>query len=141
MSKSDVCNLQPPFVGVAVLVMDRQRLLLGRRRKPPMPGSWQLPGGWVQHFESPQQAALRIIADFSNIQYDKLRFVTYTDNQFEQGLHSVSLYFQTNCLNPANLKLGNAQCDDWQWADWLDLPEPLFLPLRILKQAGYKPFK
>ena len=140
MSKSDVCNLHPPFVGVALLVMDRQQILLGKRRKPPMAGSWQLPGGWVQHFESPPQAALRIIADFSDIQYDKLRFVTYTDNQFEQGLHSVSLYFQTNCLNPATVKPGKSKYNDWQWADWFDLPEPLFLPLRILKQSGYKPF-
>ncbi len=129
-----------PPVGVAVLILHQHKLLLGKRLKPPMQHSWQLPGSWVRGAESPEQAAMRNIAGFPDLQYDKLRFVTYTDNQFAEGLHSVSLYFQTNCLNPATFKLSNAQCNDWYWADWFDLPEPLFLPLRRLKQSGYKPY-
>ncbi len=140
MSMHDANTSNAPPVGVAVLILDQDRLVLGKRVKPPMQHSWQLPGGWVRGSESPVQAAMRNIAGFGNLQYDKLRFVTYTDNQFADGLHSVSLYFQTNCLNPATVKLSNAQCNDWYWADWFDLPEPLFLPLRMLKQSGYKPY-
>ncbi|MDJ0834652.1 MAG: NUDIX domain-containing protein [Gammaproteobacteria bacterium] len=140
MSNRDASSPEQPSVGVAVLIMHEHKLLLGKRLKPPMQHSWQLPGGWLRGAESPPQAAMRNIAGFTNLHYDKLEFVTYTDNQFADGLHSVSLYFQTNCLNPATVRLSNAQCNDWYWADWFDLPEPLFLPLRILKQSGYKPF-
>ena len=134
-------NTQTPPLGVAVLIMHQNRVLLGRRLKAPMLHSWQLPGGWVHYAESPEQAAHRIIHEFEGIHYDTLQFQTLTDNHFEEGLHSVSLYYQTQCMNPEHLELRNNQhCSDWSWVDWYDLPHPLFLPLQLLTQSGYAPF-
>ena len=129
-----------PGLGVALILLHQQQLLLGRRPKMPMINSWQLPGGWVAYHESPQQAVERLLNKFPEIDYDDVQFVCYTDNQFEHGLHSVSLYFQLTCRNAEAPMVGdNDRGRDWFWADWYDLPEPLFLPLRLLKQSGFEP--
>jgi len=49
-----------PRVGSAVIVRDEaNRILLGKRNKDPQRGSWILPGGKIQAFESIAQAAAR----------------------------------------------------------------------------------
>lgn len=49
-----------PRVGSALIVRDEaNRILLGRRAKDPMRGSWILPGGKIKAFESIAQAAER----------------------------------------------------------------------------------
>lgn len=107
-----------------------------------MQGSWQLPGGWLLYGESPLQAARRMLSEFDGMLYSDLSFLTYTDNQFQHGLHSVTLYFQATCLNPDKDNFENNQhCDDWVWTDWYDLPQPLFLPLSLLKQSGFEPLR
>lgn len=140
IKQADVPWSNTPGLGVALIVVHQQRLLLGRRKNQPMINSWQLPGGWIAYHESPLQAVERLLRAFPEIEYDDVKFVCYTDNQFDQGLHSVSLYFQVTCLNSEPLQVPDNDCGrDWFWADWYDLPDPLFLPLRLLKQSGFEP--
>jgi 8-oxo-dGTP diphosphatase len=130
-----------PRIGIALIMTYKRRLLIGRRKNQPMPLSWQLPGGWLQYGESPQQAVYRLQQRFHTMQCTEAGLVSYTNNLFDNGLHSVSLYFQMECLNVADIDLQrNQDCSDWTWADWYDLPQPLFLPLKKLKQSSYKPF-
>lgn len=129
-----------PRIGVAAVVTHRQRILLGRRLKAPMPGSWQLPGGWLGYRETPQQAVQRRLVPFAGMSCSAPRFVAMTNNLFADGTHTVSLYYQLRCLNADELELGsNQQCSDWFWGDWYDLPEPLFLPLARLQEGGFEP--
>lgn len=114
--------------------------MLGRRSKAPMPDSWQLPGGWLQAAETPEQAVDRLLSPFTGLQYGEARFVGFTNNIFDAQTHSVSLYFSVKCLcfDDAALQQ-NCSCREWQWADWNELPQPLFLPLHLLAQSGVDP--
>lgn len=130
-----------PAVGIAVVILHNNRVLLGRRNKQPMKNSWQLPGGWLHSCETPELVVTRKIQEFPGMLCNEAHFVTYTNNLFTDGLHSVSLYFKTDCLNADAVDLGqNEHCNDWSWADWYDLPKHLFLPLKLLKKSGYEPF-
>jgi 8-oxo-dGTP diphosphatase len=130
-----------PRIGIALIMTYEGRLLIGRRKNKPMPQSWQLPGGWLHYSESPLQAVHRLQHKFYGLEFTSAELVSYTNNLFDDGLHSVSLYFQMACLNVADVDLqGNQDCSDWMWADWYDLPQPLFLPLQKLKQSDYEPF-
>ncbi len=130
-----------PRIGIALIMTYKGYLLIGRRKKQPMPLSWQLPGGWLQNIESPQQAVYRLQHRFHGLECTAAELVSSTRNLFDNGLHSVSLYFQMECLNVADIDLQrNKDCSDWTWADWYDLPQPLFLPLKRLKQSSYAPF-
>ena len=136
-------NKQPqkPSVGVALLLTCKNRVLLGKRLKPPMMHSWQLPGGWIRYQESPELAVLRKIEEFPGLKCNPAKFITYTNNQFDNGLHSISLYFQAECLNTEAVDVQkNQHCSDWSWVHWYDLPHPLFEPLMLLKQSGFEPF-
>ena len=130
-----------PRVGVALIIRQAGRLLLGRRRNQPMAGSWQLPGGWLHLAEAPEQAVARQLEGFSGADFSQPQFVAYTNNVFTPDMHSLSLYFMSECIADKRWpSLLNADCSDWRWACWDDLPEPLFLPLQLLRQSGYNPF-
>jgi hypothetical protein len=34
----------------------------------------------------------------------------------------------------------DSKCIAWQWRNWADLTENLYLPLRLFKKTGYQPF-
>jgi 8-oxo-dGTP diphosphatase len=129
-----------PATGIALLLVCGRQVLVGRRGKSPMPGSWQLPGGWLHYRESVDQALLRLLSRFSGVQYESIEFVTYTNNLFPDTGHSVSLYFRIDGIERSELDWrANNDCSDWRWADWYDLPQPLFLPLQRLLDSGYSP--
>jgi ADP-ribose pyrophosphatase YjhB (NUDIX family) len=52
-----------PLVGVAVVVVDGERVLLVRRGRPPAAGQWSLPGGLVDLGEEVEAAARREIRE------------------------------------------------------------------------------
>lgn len=129
-----------PRIGVALIIKQNGRVLLGRRHNDPMPGSWQLPGGWLHTGESPEQAVQRQLKGFPGLLAGVSQFVTYTNNVFDQQTHTVSLYFMITCMTKDQYKPGkHADLLDCFWADWTDLPQPLFLPLQLLKQSGFNP--
>lgn len=33
------------------------------------------------------------------------------------------------------------KCEAWMWAPWREIPQPIFLPLKILLDGEYDPFK
>jgi len=48
-----------PFVGVGAVVVSDGRVVLVRRRQPPLAGEWSLPGGTVELGETLEQALVR----------------------------------------------------------------------------------
>ena len=131
-----------PRTAVALVIRSQQCVLLGRRLNAPEADSWQLPGGWISHGETPYQAVARQASRFSGIVDLEPVFVTYTSNLFDSGLHSISLYFELEVDIPGQIELAsNDDCADWRWFGWHNLPTPLFLPLRLLRESGYSPFE
>jgi ADP-ribose pyrophosphatase YjhB (NUDIX family) len=131
-----------PRCSVALVIQHRQRVLLGRRLNAPEIGNWQLPGGWIGHGESPQQAVMRQANRFPGLVDPVASFLTYTSNLFDNGLHSISLYFGLQVEDLAKIDLqSNDDCADWDWFDWCNPPTPLFLPLRLLRESGYDPLE
>jgi 8-oxo-dGTP diphosphatase len=59
-----------PRVGSAVIVVDGDRVLMGRRDKDPQRGKWVLPGGGVRPFESVEDAAKRELLEETGLQIE-----------------------------------------------------------------------
>jgi 8-oxo-dGTP diphosphatase len=57
-----------PRVGVGAVVLDRGRVLLVRRGKPPLAGKWSLPGGLLELGETTAEAARREVAEECGLQ-------------------------------------------------------------------------
>jgi len=138
---ADSIHSQKPAVGIALIICNQQKVLIGKRRKNPQPGSWQLPGGWLRWQESPLQAVHRLLTGFDSLQLSEPQFCQYSNNIFDAQNHSVSLYFRLDCSNGIHSgPIQQAQCTDWHWAKWKELPRPCFLPLHLLHQSGFDPF-
>jgi 8-oxo-dGTP diphosphatase len=63
-------GLESVRVGSAVVVIDHDRVLLGRRGKHPNFGRWVLPGGKVELFETLDAAAKREVAEETGLEID-----------------------------------------------------------------------
>ena len=122
-----------PVTGVATLIIDDGKLLLGFRTKSPGRNSWQCPGGLLEAGESVFDCAIRETREETGLHISNLKFGPYTNNYFEdENFHSVTLYVTADL---AGGKLDKKEADlatNWTWFEKDNLPEPLFLPLQIL---------
>jgi 8-oxo-dGTP diphosphatase len=127
--------------GVAVVVTHRHKILFGKRKSRENTFEWQLPGGWIDRGQSPEQAARREVCEETGLQLQEVRFVGITNNIFTAHKHSLSLYFEAECADVRSLIVGeDSKCIAWEWRNWADLTEPLYLPLRLFRKTGYQPF-
>lgn len=130
-----------PRVGVAVIVTAGNRVLFGQREQGDAESLWQLPGGWIELSESPEQTARREVAEETGLQLDQLRLVALTNNVFSPSEHSISLYFEAACVNPVTISNREPEkCRRWVWKEWQDIGENLYFPLQLLKNTDYRPF-
>ena len=126
---------------MAVIVTRIGRVLFGRRCGFADGGDWQLPGGWVEPGETPPQAARREVFEETGLELREPEFVAVTSNVFSTRSHSITLYFEAECVNPEALAAPEPdRCAAWEWKDWNDVTGELFLPLDLLRQTGYRPF-
>ena len=131
----------PVACGVATIVTWRQQVLFGRRLQPDGSTVWQLPGGWIERDESPLAAARREVLEETGLVIEAPAFVAVTSNRFSADIHSISLYFEAECRDVSTLSCGEGQIDrGWQWRQWDDLGDDLFLPLALLRRTNYRPF-
>ena len=127
---------------VAVVVTHQQKVLFGQRIMPGGGFEWQLPGGWINVGEQPRQAACREVHEETGLELRNLHYIGVTSNVFSPGHHSISLYFEAECVNRDSLIVAQPEkCHDWVWRSWSDVTDNLFLPLRLLRRTGYRPFK
>jgi 8-oxo-dGTP diphosphatase len=52
-----------PLVGVGAIIIEQGRVLLVKRRNPPLAGEWSIPGGLLETGETLRQAATREVRE------------------------------------------------------------------------------
>ena len=130
-----------PRIGVASIVTHQEKVLFGKRKVANGDFVWQLPGGWIELGESPEQTARREVVEETGLGLGELRLVGLTNNYFSDQNHSISLYFEAECANPEKIKNREAdKCEQWIWMDWQEVQKNLYLPLQLLKDTDYRPF-
>lgn len=107
---------------VAVLVLDADDgLLLARRGRDPGLGSWDLPGGFVDEAEAPEDAVHREIAEETGLEVRVEAFLGHVVDRYgADGDETL------NCVYVARVASGRPEADDdvseLRWFDLEKLP-------------------
>ncbi|CAL8471840.1 g11382 [Coccomyxa elongata] len=131
-----------PRVGVGVLIFRDGHVLVGRRLGAHGKGEFALPGGHLEFGESWEDCAKREVEEETGLQLSNLRFETAVNSVFGDTAHYVTIFMRGEADQVAEAKvLEPDKCESWIWVPWLSIPQPVFLPLQLLQESGYHPFR
>ena len=110
---------QNPAVGVAVIVMDEDRIVLGRRSRGVYQGAWCIPCGYVEYDEDVRQGAQRELQEETGLLTEVGEVYAVHSNFHNPAMHTVGIWFRGTVIG------GTLRPDD-------DLDEVAYVSLRHL---------
>lgn len=132
-----------PFVGVGAVVIDKGRVLLVRRAKPPKAGEWSLPGGAQKLGETTAEAAIREVREETGLTTDLVGLLDVID--FIDRDTDGTIRFHYTLVDYLARPTGDAPAagSDAAEARFFPLEEALALPLwketrRVIAMAAEK---
>jgi 8-oxo-dGTP diphosphatase len=130
-----------PGVGVGVILLKENKVLLGKRKGSHGDGSWAFAGGHLEFKEDLEECAKREALEETSLHVKNIRFATLTNDIFEnENKHYVTI-FMTCDYDSGELKIMEPdKCEKWEWFEWGNLPEPLFIPIKNLLKQKFNPF-
>jgi ADP-ribose pyrophosphatase YjhB (NUDIX family) len=116
-----------PTVGVATVILNGNRILLGRRAPgSTYAGAWCIPCGHVEWDEDIREAARRECLEETGLEVSVGEALAVHSNFHDPAQHTVGVWFHCQIIG-GTLQAG----DDLDCADWFaldDLPQPLAFP-------------
>lgn len=129
-----------PKIGIGVIIIKDNKVLFGKRKNSHGDGTWSLPGGHLEFGESWEDCALREVEEEVGITINNLHFVTATNDIFQaEEKHYVTLFVKADYVAGEVTLKEPEKCEQWNWFDWDNLPQPLFLPIENLLRQKFNP--
>jgi 8-oxo-dGTP diphosphatase len=127
-----------PSVGIAVIIVKKGKVLLGKRKGSHGSGSWAFPGGHLEMNESIEDCARREVFEETGLSIKNIRYATFTNDIFqEEQKHYVTLFVVAE-YNGGELRINEPdKCEKWEWFTWGEFPENLFLSIKNLLLQGF----
>ncbi|MFT7615439.1 MAG: 8-oxo-dGTP diphosphatase [Candidatus Woesearchaeota archaeon] len=134
--------MERPKVGVGVFIVKDKQILMGQRINAHGDGTWSLPGGHLEFFETFEDCAKREVKEETGLYITDVTFITTTNDLFRaENKHYVTIFVKAKYSKGiVEIKEPN-KCLRWDWFSWDDLPTPLFLPLENLKKTDFNPIE
>lgn len=127
-----------PRVGIGVIIRKEGKVLLGRRKNAHGEGAWCFPGGHLEFNESWEDCAIRETKEETDISLKNIRFITATNDIFpDEGKHYITIFMLADYASGELKIMEPDKCEKWEWFNWNNLPEPLFIPIRNLLKTNF----
>ncbi len=115
-----------PTVGVAVIVVEGEKILLGKRNKPPALGKWCIPCGHVEWGEDVREAAKREFLEETGLVVDVGDVFEVLSNFHNPEHLTVGVWFWGNVIG-GELRAGDDLSEVKFFSLW-DLPKDMAFP-------------
>ena len=131
----------PGSATAAFIVNDNDELLVVRRAKEPAKGTLDLPGGFVDMYETGEEGMRREIKEETGLDVQDVRYLFSTPNVYEysgMGIHTLDMDFLVRVHgDPDALKAAVHAADDAAEALWIPISEinPDEFGLTSIRQA------
>lgn len=123
-----------PKVGVAVVVVRKGEVLLGKRKGAHGESLWATPGGHLEFGEEIETCAKRELSEETGLIALSVRLGPWVNNVIENTKHYVTIFTFVEEFEGEPQLLEADKCEGWQWFDWDFLPTPLFPSILSLFQ-------
>lgn len=132
-----------PRVGLGVIVVKDYKVLLGKRLSSShSPGVWQFAGGHLEFGESFEDCARREVKEETGIDIKNVHFVSATNDIYpEENKHYITVFMIADYQSGELKVMEPDKAEKWDWYNWDQMPQPLFLPIIHLLKQGYNPFE
>jgi 8-oxo-dGTP diphosphatase len=106
-----------PVVAVGAVALHEDRLLLVRRGHGPAAGTWSVPGGHVEPFETLHEAVVRETSEETGLQVVVHRFLGWVERMGEEaeGHHFVILDFAVTPMSDPDLVEAGGDAAEALW--------------------------
>ncbi|KAM0271962.1 hypothetical protein ACHAQH_008869 [Verticillium albo-atrum] len=128
-----------PRVGVAAIITNAQgQIVCGKRQGSHGAGTWQLPGGHLEHGESFFACAAREALEETGLRVRGVKVAAVTNDVFtDLGKHYITIFVkcQMEEVTATPEAMEPEKCSAWYWKSWAEMRqlgetgEDLFLPL------------
>lgn len=106
-----------PVVGVAAIIInEKNQILLGRRKKGQFQGMWCIPCGYLEYDEDVWDGVKREFKEETNLDIKPTKVFTVQSNFHDPELHSVGIWFTADIIG-GEIKAG----DDLDQVDYFYL--------------------
>jgi 8-oxo-dGTP diphosphatase len=134
-------RMERPGVGVSCIIIKGSRVLLGKRKGVRGAGTWAFPGGHLELYEEPEDAAAREAFEETSVKVSLPRFAAMTNDIFrEDKRHYITLHFVCSYKSGEPKITEPEKCEGWEWFKCDELPEPLFPSVKKLTEQKFNPF-
>lgn len=116
-------------VGVGVLILNKNKILLGKRISGHNKGTWQSAGGHLEFGERFEECVIREVKEETGLMIKNIKQVVATNDIFPNDKkHYVTVFFVCKFKKGVPKPLEPDKCSEWRWFDKGNLPKNLFLP-------------
>lgn len=125
-------------VGLGVIVICKDRILLGIRKGSHGAGKYQPPGGHLEYGESFQDCASReVLEETGLVITDPTYYYAVNAYMKSENKHYVTIFMKGYCEDDQEPKLMEPdKCEGWNWyteKELREIPEDsLFMPMQVL---------
>ena len=125
---------------VGVLLVRDGKVLLGKRKNTPVAAHyWTCPGGHVEYGEHFEDCARREVMEEVGVSIKNLKMAPPVEATLERDNTQFVTIFYIAEIDQGEVRLCEPDLyESWEWFSWDNMPNPLFPPMAVLVERGFK---
>lgn len=122
-------------IGVGVIIFKDGKVLIGKRKGSHGTGEYSCPGGHLEYMEGFEECARREVLEETGIKIKNIKFQLLGNIKEYAPKHYLQIGLVADWESGEPKVIEPDKCESWGWYDINDLPEPLFLPAKLIIKA------